>query len=54
MSLLQMSFSGAVLVLVIAAIRAVTINRLPKKNVSDFMGDCPAAAACPVHFAVCV
>lgn len=32
MSLLQMSFSGAVLVLVIAAIRAVTINRLPKKT----------------------
>ena len=32
MSLLQMSFSGVVLVLVIAAIRAVTINRLPIKT----------------------
>lgn len=32
MSLLQMSFSGAVLIIVIAAIRAVTINRLPKKT----------------------
>lgn len=32
MSLLQMSFFGAVLIIVIAAIRAVTINRLPKKT----------------------
>lgn len=32
MSLLQMSFSGAVLIIVIAAIRAVTINKLPKKT----------------------
>lgn len=32
MSLLQMSFSGAVLIIVIAVIRAVTINKLPKKT----------------------
>ena len=32
MSLLQMSFSGAVLIIVIAAIRAVAINKLPKKT----------------------
>ena len=32
MSLFQMSFSGAVLIIVIALIRAVTINKLPKKT----------------------
>lgn len=32
MSLLQMNFSGAVLIIVIALIRAVTINKLPKKT----------------------
>ena len=32
MSLLQMTFSGAVLILVIVVIRAVAINRLPKKT----------------------
>ena len=32
MSLLQMSFSGAVLIIVIAVIRAVIINKLPKKT----------------------
>lgn len=32
MSLLQMSFSGAVLTIVIAAIRTVAINKLPKKT----------------------
>lgn len=32
MNLLQMTFSGAVLILVIAVIRAVAINRLPKKT----------------------
>ncbi|MDE7205990.1 MAG: M56 family metallopeptidase, partial [Lachnospiraceae bacterium] len=32
MSLLQMSFSGAVLIVVIAVIRAVTIHKLPKKT----------------------
>lgn len=31
MSLLQMSFSGAVMILVIAAIRILLVNRLPKK-----------------------
>lgn len=30
MSLLQMSVSGAILIVVVIAIRAVTINRLPK------------------------
>jgi beta-lactamase regulating signal transducer with metallopeptidase domain len=32
MSLLQMSFAGAVMILVITVIRALTINRLPKKT----------------------
>lgn len=32
MSLLQMSFSGAILILVITVIRAVAIHRLPKKT----------------------
>lgn len=32
MNLLQMSFYGAVLILVIAAVRALAINRLPKKT----------------------
>ena len=32
MSLLQMSFSGAVLIIVIVAVRAVTINKLPKRT----------------------
>ncbi|MBD5105270.1 MAG: M56 family metallopeptidase [Ruminococcaceae bacterium] len=32
MNLLQMSFYGAVLILVITALRAVTINKLPKKT----------------------
>lgn len=32
MSLLQMSFSGAVFILVIVMVRAVTINRLPKRT----------------------
>ena len=32
MSLLQMSLSGAVLIVVIAGIRAITLNRLPKKT----------------------
>lgn len=31
MTLLQMSFSGAILILVIIALRAVAVNRLPKK-----------------------
>ncbi|MDE6677667.1 MAG: M56 family metallopeptidase [Ruminococcus sp.] len=34
MSLLQMSFTGAVLIMVIVVIRAVTIHRLPKKTFS--------------------
>lgn len=32
MNLLQMSFYGAVLILVITAVRAITINKLPKKT----------------------
>ena len=32
MSLLQMSFSGAILILVIVVIRALAINKLPKKT----------------------
>lgn len=32
MSLLQMSMSGAVMILVIAAIRTLAINYLPKKT----------------------
>ena len=32
MSLLQMSFTGAILILVIVVIRAITIHRLPKKT----------------------
>ena len=32
MSLLQMSFSGAILILAIVVIRALAINRLPKKT----------------------
>lgn len=32
MRLLQMSFSGAVLIIVIAAVRAVAVNVLPKKT----------------------
>ena len=32
MSLLQMSFSGAILILAIVVIRALAINRLPKIN----------------------
>lgn len=38
MSLLQMSFSGAVMTLVILAIRALAINRLPKKTFSALWG----------------
>ena len=32
MSLLQMSFSGAILILAIVVIRALAINRLPRKT----------------------
>lgn len=31
MSLIQMSFSGAVMILVILAVRMAALNRLPKK-----------------------
>lgn len=38
MSLLQMSISGAILILAIVVIRAVAINRLPKKNILVLWG----------------
>jgi beta-lactamase regulating signal transducer with metallopeptidase domain len=38
MSFLQMSFAGAVMILVITVIRALTINRLPKKTFLAFWG----------------
>ena len=40
MSLLQMSFLGTVIILLIVVLRAVLINRLPKKTIFDFMVDC--------------
>lgn len=39
MSLLQMSFLGTVIILLIVVLRAVLINRLPE-NIFDFMVDC--------------
>lgn len=40
MSLLQMSFLGTVIILLIVVLRAVLINRLPKKTFLIFMVDC--------------
>jgi hypothetical protein len=31
MGLLQMSFTGAILIIVVAAIRVITVNKLPKQ-----------------------
>ena len=45
MSLIQMSVSGAVMILVITAVRAISINRLPKKNVCCFVGAGSGTAA---------
>lgn len=38
MSLIQMSVSGAVMILVITAVRAISINRLPKKTFAVLWG----------------
>ena len=35
MSLIQMSVSGAVMILFITAVRAISINRLPKKTIAE-------------------
>ena len=38
MSFLQMSFSGAILILAIVVIRALAINRLPKRPFGHYGG----------------
>lgn len=40
MSLLYMSFSGAFFIIAVVVVRAVLINRIPKKNIPCFMGNC--------------
>lgn len=51
MSLLQMSFSGAILILAIVVIRALAINRLPKKTFLALWG-CAIALVDPIIFTV--
>ena len=53
MSLIQMSISAAVMIFVITAIRAISINRLPKKTFLA-LGACPGAAAGAVYLALAV
>lgn len=50
MSLLQMSLYGAVLILVIVVIRAIAINKLPKKIFLVFWGIAIARLLLPVSF----
>lgn len=52
MSLLQMSFSGAILILAIVVIRALAINRLPKKTFLALWGGCAIALVDPIIFTV--
>lgn len=44
MGLLQMSLSGAVMIIAIIVIRALAINHLPKKTFFDLVGNCAAEA----------
>ena len=47
MSLLQMSFSGAVMILVIVIIRALAIHKLPKKAFGALWGVAAARLLIP-------
>ena len=50
MRLLQMSLAGGVMIVVITVLRALAINKVPKKDVSAALG-CGAAAAAGAIFA---
>lgn len=50
MNLLQMSFYGAVLILVITALRAIAINRLPKKTFLILWGIAMVRLLIPYYF----
>ena len=54
MNLLQMSFTGAVMILAVTVIRALAINKLPKKNISGALGDRTGTADDTVLFALMV
>ena len=48
MSLLQMSFAGAVMIMAIVVVRALTINLLPKKTFLILWGMAAARLLVPV------
>jgi len=50
MSLLQMSFAGAVMILAITVIRALAINRLPKKTFLALWGIAVVRLLLPFSF----
>lgn len=49
MNLLEMSLAGAVLIIAVLILRAIFINRLPKKNVCRFVGISADTAAAAVY-----
>lgn len=54
MTLLEVSFSGAVFIIAVVIIRAIAINSLPKKNVSCFVGNGAFEIGYSVYYSVCV
>lgn len=52
MSLLQMSVAGAVMIMVITVIRALAINRLPKKDIPDTVGNHDHQAANTIFMSI--
>lgn len=52
MNLLQMSFSGAAFITAVVIIRALAINKLPKKTFLVFMGIGDIKTAYPVFDSV--
>ena len=53
MSLLYMSFSGAFFIIAVVVVRAVLINRIPKKH-SLFYGKLPFKTAYSVFYSIYV
>lgn len=52
MNLLQMSFSAAMMIIVISGIRMFAINKLPKKNISYILGNCSYKITCSIFTAI--
>ena len=52
MSLLQMSVAGAVMIMVITVIRALAINRLPKNDIPDTVGNHDHQAANTIFMSI--